>query len=108
MASGLHHYYKRKKKGKDYPHKNKWFSLMDKIIYLVAVSGPLVTLPQVLKIWIEQSASGVSLISWGGYLIGSFFWIVYGFMHDEKPIILANLLWVVFTALIVIGVVVYG
>jgi len=107
MASGLHHYHKRKRNVK-YPSENKWFRLMDKIIYIVAISGPLMTLPQVFKIWIEQSAAGVSVISWCAYFLGGFFWIVYGFMHGEKPIILANLLWLIFTSLIIAGVVVYG
>ena len=108
MASGLHHYHKRKRSGESYPHENKWFRLMDELIYIVAVSGPLMTLPQVLKIWIEQNASGVSVLSWGAYLVGAFFWIVYGFMHNEKPIIVANLLWLIFTSLIIAGVVIYG
>jgi uncharacterized protein with PQ loop repeat len=111
MTSGLHHAHKRKRvalKKEKYPHPNKWYRFMDKAIYLVAISGPLVTIPQILKIWIEQNPTGVSIISWTGYLIGAFFWITYGFMHNEKPIIVANLLWIVLTSLIITGVFIYG
>jgi uncharacterized protein with PQ loop repeat len=110
MASGLHHYHKRKRKEKPkkFNLENRWVKLMDKVIYMVAISGPLMTLPQIFKIWIEQNSSGVSIISWGAYLIGAFFWIGYGFMHGEKPIIVANLLWIVFTSLIIAGVLIYG
>ena len=107
----LHHIHKRKRihlKKEKYPSPNKWVSLMDKLIYLVAIAGPLITIPQVLKIWIEQNPSGVSVLSWGGYFIGAFFWVTYGFIHKEKPIILANLLWIIFTSLIVVGVFVYS
>ena len=108
MASGLHHYHKRKRLCEKYPHSNKWFRLMDKLIYIAAISGPLMTLPQVLKIWVEQNPSGVSIISWLAYLIGGIFWLIYGFMHDEKPIIVANLLWIISTSLIIAGVLIYG
>ena len=108
MVSGVHHYHKRKRKVKKGAKTNVWVRFFDKIIYLVAISGPLITLPQVFKIWIEQDSSGVSIITWVGYFLGSFFWLAYGFIHKEKPIIVANLLWVVLTFLIILGVWRYG
>ncbi len=100
-SHGLHHFLTRKRE-------LKWKRIFDKLIYVVGVIGPLMTLPQVFKIWINHQVSGVSIISWAAYLIMAFFWVIYGFIHKEKPIILTYLLWVLLDALVVLGVVVYG
>jgi len=72
-STGYHHYNLRKRvhqKKEKYPHPNKFKRSMDKFIYLVAIFGPLIALPQVLKIWQSQDSSGVSLLTWSGYLLG--------------------------------------
>jgi len=80
---------------------------MDSIIYIVAVAGPLIAIPQIFKIFIDKNASGVSGITWSAFLIGAFFWLVYGIMHKEKPIIVTNLIWILMTAIIVFGTFIY-
>lgn len=82
--------------------------MIDTAIYGVALLGIIATIPQVTKVWLGQDASGVSLLAWSGYLITAFFWLAYGIIHREKPIIFAYLLWILLDALIVIGVVVHG
>ena len=110
MSHGLAHVQKRKKSVKG---DNKFSGLslrkkiMDKLAYVAAVSGPLLTLPQVIKIWAAGNAGGVSILTWGSYFIGSFFWLYYGILHNEKPIILTNLLWTVVNALVLIGAIMY-
>ena len=111
MGSALHHVHKRKRihhKKEKYPHPNKFKSFIDRLIYVVAIVGPIITIPQVLKIWLEQSAAGVSLVSWSFYLIGSLIWLSYGIMHKEKPIILSNCLWLIANIFIVLGILIYG
>jgi len=110
-TKGLHHFHKRKRKyqkQEPYPHPDKLKRFMDKAIYFVAIFGPIMTLPQVAKIWIDKNASGVSILSWGSYLIVGIFWLIYGIMHKEKPIIIANILWIVLEIFIVIGTLIYG
>lgn len=118
MASGLHHFHKRKgklvmnpksvKNPFQTPSKSKLRGFMDTIIYIVAVLGPLIAIPQVLKIWHMKEATGVSLITWIGYLFGGFFWLTYGLLHQEKPIIITNVLWIFVQIFIIIGIVRYG
>ena len=111
MVSGLHHLSKRKRihvNYEKYPHPNKWKGLIDRLIYIVAVVGPLLTIPQVCKIWVEQNAIGVSIITWISYLIGGIFWLIYGLIHKEKPIIFANIIWIIMEITIIIGILVYG
>ena len=111
MRQGLHHFHRRKRihqKHEPYPHPNKWKRLMDKVIYVVVIVGVLMNIPQVAKIWIGQNATGVSVISWGAFFIISIFWLIYGIMHKEKPIILSSIGVMFFQALVVIGTLIYG
>ena len=107
----LHHLHLRKRIHQNleqYPHPDKWKNFLDKLIYLVGVSGPIMTLPQLYKIWIEQNASGVSLVSWSWYLIIAFIWSLYGIVHKEKPIIVTNALWIFIEIFIVLGIIIYS
>lgn len=106
ISKSMHHAHIRKRvsqKLEPYPHPNKWKNLLDKIIYVVGVLSPLMTIPQLFKIWAEQNTSGVSLISWSWYLTASVVWLMYSLAHKEKPLILNSALWVITETFIVIG-----
>ena len=108
---GTGHYHRRKRihqKHEPYPHPNKWKRFMDKAIYFIIPIGIIMTLPQIYKIWIEQNAGGISLISWTTYLIGAIVWLIYGFLHKEKPIIIGNIFWILTHTTIIIGTILYG
>lgn len=108
---GVHHFHIRKRihqNHESYPHPDKWKRLMDKLIYVIGILVPIMTFPQLIKIWIDKNATGVSLISWSTYLIAAIFWLIYGIMHKEKPIIITNVLWIFFDIFIVVGIIIYG
>ena len=108
---GLHHFHKRKriyKKKEPYPHPDRLKRVMDRLIYLVGIMGPVMTIPQLMQIWVERTAAGVSPISWGAYLIVALFWVMYGIIHKEKPIIIIYSAWVVLDIFIVAGTLLYG
>lgn len=63
---------------------------IDRFMYVIGMGAPLMTVPQIIKIWYYQDAGGVSSLSWAGYAIGSFCWLIYGIVHNEKPLIFAN------------------
>ena len=64
----------------------------------------LMTVPQVLTIWVERDAGGVSLVSWISYLVAACLWFVYGLQKRDKTIHLACVGWALLDAAIVIGV----
>ena len=108
---GQHHFFHRRKRGKDrdpYLHPQRLKRAVDRIIYPVILFGILMTIPQILEIWVERNASGVSVISWSGYILTGSFWLLYGLLHREKPIILSSLVWICFEILIVAGALLYG
>jgi uncharacterized protein with PQ loop repeat len=110
-SAGLHHFHKRKRifqKLEQYPHPDKMKRLMDHMIYFIGLIGPIMTLPQIATIWIDKNASGVSMITWATYLITSFFWLFYGIMHHEKPIMMTYTIWIFLEAFIVAGITMYN
>ena len=111
MVDALHHMHKRKRihqKHESYPHPDKWKNLMDKFIYVICIFGPVMTIPQILKIWVHKNAAGVSVISWSAYMIVAISWLMYGIVHKERPIIFSNCMWLFLEVFIVSGILVYG
>ena len=108
---GLHHFQIRKRvfeKKEKYPSSSKLKRYMDKAIFVMGALGPIMTIPQLFEIWVRKNASGVSAVSWGSYFIIAIFWLAYGIIHKEKPIIFTYILWIIFDALIVAGALMYG
>jgi uncharacterized protein with PQ loop repeat len=68
----------------------------------------LMTIPQVLSIWIGQQASGVSILSWSAYFISAIFWFWYGLQKRDKNIYLPCIGWILFDGAVIVGAVVYG
>lgn len=111
MVEPLHHAHRRKRihqKHEPYPHPHKWKRFLDRIIYVVGVAGPIVTIPQITKIWIEKNATGVSLTAWTGYTIFAVIWLLYGIAHKEKPIIITYSAVIIANTFVTIGTFIYG
>jgi uncharacterized protein with PQ loop repeat len=85
------------------PKGKKEKKILDKLIYPIGLIAPIMTIPQVLEVWSNKSG-GVAVCTWAGYMFVSFFWILYGLHHKEKPIVLINFLMFVLDAFIVYGV----
>jgi uncharacterized protein with PQ loop repeat len=81
---------------------------LERILRILSVLTMLMTLPQVLAIWIARDAAGVSLLSWASYLFSACLWFVYGLQKRDKTIYLACIGWILLDAAIVIGILIYG
>lgn len=106
-----HHLSIRKRvyqKLESYPSNKTFIRLIDEGAYVFGIAGPLFSIPQLYEIWSTQNAQGVSLFSWSSFTIASFFWIIYGITHKEKPIIISQILWFVLQGLIVVGILLYS
>lgn len=86
--------------------KRKGISI-DNIVYLAVFIGPLVNIPQLLKVWIEHSVTGVSILTWAGLASISLLWLWYGVYHKEKPLIIMNAALLAFQIFILLGVLLY-
>lgn len=98
--------YKLRRKKRQIKQANKNLKFFNHIMYVVAFVAPLMTLPQVIEVWIKHQTGGVSLLTWSAYAITSFLWVIYGFANHEKPIIFSQLPLFFLEIAVVIGIVI--
>ncbi len=80
---------------------------LERALRILSVFTMLMTVPQVLSIWIGHDAGGVSLLSWGSYLLSAVLWFYYGLRKGDKTIYLACIGWIALDLAVVAGVIVY-
>jgi MtN3 and saliva related transmembrane protein len=91
-----------------YPSDKFWIAMLDKLLMIIAVVSPLMSLPQVYSIYASQSAGSLSLLSWSSWALFNLPWIVYGFVHKQKPIVVMYILWFLMNMSIVLGIILYS
>ncbi len=101
----LSHARKRRKKAKaqNIPIKAH-HTILDYLVYFIAIASPLMTIPQICDIWILGLKEGVSFMTWSAYFVASIVWLIYGIVHKDKPIIVSNILWVFMNGMVAVGV----
>jgi len=75
---------------------------VDLTMMIVGFLSPLATFIQVITIVINRTAHGISIVSWLIYLIVSLAWLLYGFLHKSKPLIVIEFVSVVTNIFIII------
>lgn len=88
--------------------KNSFFTTFDKLMYVIAFLGPLLTVPQVIQIFSTHSAAGVSIVTWLGYQVLTIMWVIYGVGRKDVPLILTEVLWFTVQALVIVGIFLYS
>ncbi len=68
----------------------------------------LMTVPQVLTIWVGHQAAGVSVWSWGAYLLSALLWFWFGIQKRDRNIYLPCVGWIALDGAVILGAVVYG
>ena len=68
----------------------------------------LMTIPQVLAIWVGHQAGGVSILSWSAYLASAVLWFWFGMQQHDKNIYLPCVGWIALDGAVIVGAIVYG
>lgn len=76
--------------------------------YVIGALGAVLTtfgfVPQVIKMWRSKSVSDISLLTFIQFIIGVFFWAIYGIHQNDPIIISAN---IVSLSVLIIGILLY-
>src|SRR4051794_12037344 len=72
------------------------------------IIGPLMTMPQLLKIYVDHNASGISVISWFAWMVLDIPFVIYGIVHKDKVIIMTYTAWFFLNLLVAVGALMYG
>jgi len=101
--------HKRKRK-KQNPNKEDyaWVRYLDSAVVAVGLLGSISTLHQAYKIYSEQNASGVSIITFSTYLLYAVLFTIYGIAHKEKSIIILYVAQILVQGVIVVGIIIYS
>jgi uncharacterized protein with PQ loop repeat len=81
---------------------------LDRILRFMSVATMVMTLPQVYSVWFDDTPAGVSVLSWGAYLLSACLWFIYGLRRRDKTIYLACIGWILLDVAIIVGVIVRG
>ena len=83
-------------------------ALLRRLLGSVSVFTMVMTMPQVLTIWIGHQAAGVSVLSWGAYLLSAVLWLWHGLRSGDPNIYLPCVGWILLNGAVVIGALVYA
>jgi len=82
--------------------------VLHRLLGSLSVFTMLMTIPQVLTIWVSRRAAGVSALSWSAYLISAVVWLWYGLQKHDKNIYLPCVGWILLDSAVIVGVLLYG
>ena len=105
------HLHKRKRiheEHQKYPHPDPKIRFLDNLVYIIAFIFPLSAIPQIINIWVYKNAQGVSIVSWGLFLILTIPLIAYGIVHKSKQLSIMWILWLIVYITIIVGTYLYG
>ena len=107
----LHHLHKRKRMSgralHPFPAESAGLRFLDKAVYLAGLVSLVMMVPQLRLIFVERNASDLEPISWLTFALMDIPWIIYGFMHKEKPLMFIYSVWLVVNSLVFVGAVLY-
>lgn len=83
-------------------------SVLRRLLGGMSIFTMLMTIPQVMTIWLRQQASGVSIVSWSAYLVSAVLWFFFGIKKRDKNIYLPCIGWIALDIAVILGVVIYG
>jgi len=77
---------------------------VDRVVMLLGVIYPLAMSPQLYNVWVLNRTAGLSGITSIVGLVVSVIWVIYGLLHRQRPIWVANLVWVCVHATMAAGI----
>jgi len=108
---GYHHLHLRKRHSRalePYPARTWWKRWLDRVVLAVGIIGPIMSIPQIVLIYVGRDATGVSALSFFAWALFNIPWIFYGLVHREPPIVITYTLWLACNSAIAFGALLYG
>lgn len=81
--------------------------LIDRLIYVAAITYPLTTIPQIIDIFISRSSENVSLLTWLLYDAFTFIFLWYAVEKKLKPLIIEYCMWIIAQSIVVFLILLY-
>ena len=82
--------------------------IIDKVVMFTGLIGPIASIPQAIAIYSAQDAAGVSLITWGLFIVTNAALLIYSLVHKLPALIVSNICWVIIEVIVVLGILMYS
>ena len=82
--------------------------IIDKVVMFTGLIGPIASIPQAITIYSAQDAEGVSIITWGLFIVTNAALLIYAIVHKLPALILSNICWVIIEVIVVAGILMYS
>ena len=82
--------------------------MLRSLVGVMSIFTLVMTVPQILTIWVSQQAAGVSVLSWSAYLLSAVLWFWFGIQQRDKNIYLPCVGWIGLDAAVIVGALIYG
>ena len=82
--------------------------VLNRLLPSLSICTMVMTVPQVLTLWVSHQAAGVSMLSWGAYLGSALVWFWYGIQKRDKNIYLPCIGWMFLDSAVLVGALLYG
>jgi uncharacterized protein with PQ loop repeat len=83
-------------------------TMLRSLVGVMSIFTLVMTVPQILTIWVSQQAVGVSALSWSAYLLSAVLWFWFGIQKRDMNIYLPCVGWIILDAAVIVGALVYG
>lgn len=77
--------------------------VLNRLLQSLSIFTMVMTVPQVLTIWVSHRAAGISMLSWGAYLGSAVVWFWYGLQKRDKNIYLPCIGWMFLDIALLVG-----
>ena len=81
--------------------------VLNRLLPSLSIFTMVMTVPQVLTIWVSHRAAGISMLSWGAYLGSALVWFWYGLEKRDKNIYFACIGWILLDCAVLVGALMY-
>lgn len=81
--------------------------VLNRLLQSLSIFTMVMTVPQVLTIWVSHRAAGISMLSWGAYLGSAVVWFWYGLQKRVKNIYLPGIGWMFLDIAVLVGALMY-
>jgi uncharacterized protein with PQ loop repeat len=89
-------------------HASRWDTKLRSLMGGISFLTMVMTVPQVLAIWVGHQAAGVSILTWSTYLLSAIVWFWFGLVRRDLNIYVPCVGWMILDGAVIVGAVVYG
>lgn len=83
-------------------------TFMEKAIYPIGLVGPVITIPQLIQVWMTQDAGGLSLVTWSTWILIGVFWLLYGLSKNDRALVYSYMAWITVEGGVIVGILAYS